>query len=120
MRRLLHGIWTEFRYRGFTLASWLAYRLPRRLVYWIGGRAGNAAYFILKRHAADTVSNMRRVLGEGASWQKVKRTAQDSFRNYGRLSVDFLRLPHMTDDEVYQVAGVPAGLENIDRALERG
>jgi KDO2-lipid IV(A) lauroyltransferase len=121
MKRLLHGTWTEFRYRMFTLASFLAYRLPRRFVYWIGARIGAIVYLvILKRHAANAVSNMRRVLGKGASWQRVKWTAQQSFRNYGRLAIDFLRLPHMTDQDVYDVAGIPRGLENIDGALAKG
>ena len=121
MRRLLHGVWTEVRYRGFTLASYLAYRLPIRFVYWIGARIGGLIYLvILRRHSANAVSNMRRVLGEKASWQRVKWTAQQSFRNYGRLAVDFMRLPHMSDDDVYRTAGIPAGLEHIDRALEKG
>jgi lauroyl/myristoyl acyltransferase len=120
MKKLIHTAWTEFRYGMFLLGSFLADRLPTRTVYWIGARVGGIVYLILKRHSADAVSNMRRVLGPDASWQQVKMAALQSFRNYGRLAVDFIRYPHLSDEDIYRVAGIPQGMENIDRALEKG
>ena len=120
MKRLLHHAWTEFRYRMYLTGSFLAYRLPLRFVYWIGERVGDFTYYALKRHAANAVSNMRRVLGKEASWQRVKHAARESFRNYGRLAVDFIRYPHLTDRDVFRAIGVPSGLENLRSALARG
>jgi KDO2-lipid IV(A) lauroyltransferase len=104
----------------YTLGSFLAYKLPLRFVYWVGTTIGDTFYLLMKRHAANSVSNMRRVLGNDASWQQVKHAARQSFRNYGRLAVDFIRYPHMNDTDVFHAAGVPEGLENLDKALERG
>jgi KDO2-lipid IV(A) lauroyltransferase len=120
MKRLLHHTWTEFRYRMYLTGSFLTDKLPMRVNYAIATVIVDWVYFFMKRHAANTVSNMRRVLGEQADWQTVKRVARDSFRNYVKLAIDFLRVPHMTDRDIYRAAGIPSGLENIDGALAKG
>src|SRR6266566_2400318 len=95
LRTAAKHLWVGFKYYLFRSTSWLAGKLPVRFSYAVATLIGDFVYFTWKRHSANAVSNMRRVLGPKASWQTVKRMSRNSFRNYCKTSVDFLRFPYL-------------------------
>ena len=62
---------------------------------------------------------MRRVLGPDAPWQAVKRAARNSFRNYAKTLVDFLRFPHMEQSEIDSAVPIRYGMEHLFEAQKR-
>jgi len=101
---------------GLTL---LAQRLPVRVAYSIASLVGDLLFLFWRRGRANTIDNMRYVLGPEATDLEVRRTAQRSFRNYMKVLVDFLRLPRTSDEEVERrVQG--EGWEHLERAFEAG
>jgi lauroyl/myristoyl acyltransferase len=120
MKKAVHHVWVGFRYWMYKLGSLLAAKLPAQFGYWVGNTIGDVVYFTMKRHSANAVSNMRRVLGEEASWQTVKETARDSFRNYAKTIVDFLRFPHLSTRDIHRVISRPDGMENLEAGFKRG
>lgn len=108
------------KYYSFKLASYLADRLPLRFSYSVAKLAGDVVYFGLKKHSANAVSNMRRVLGPDAPWQAVKHTARRSFRNYAKTIVDFFRYPSMEGDDLRVAVPLRYGVEHLLEAYDRG
>src|SRR6188508_408872 len=114
IRKVVHQAWVEFRYYMYRLGGLLSYRLPVRVGYGIANIIGDVVYFSMKRHAANAVSNTRRVLGQQAGWQRVKEVSRQSFRNYVKLSIDFLRYHHLSAAEIKEIITTPPdGMENL-------
>jgi KDO2-lipid IV(A) lauroyltransferase len=120
IKRASKHIWTGIKYWLFRSVSYLSGKVPLRFAYWVGAAVGDFTYFTWKRHSANAVSNMRRVMGDGASWQVVKETARDSFRNYAKTLVDFLRFPHLDMDDIDDAIRGQHGLDYLDQALSKG
>lgn len=120
VKRALNYVWQGIRYRTYRVFSYLSYRVPLRIGYWIGALVGDFIYLTWKRHAANAVSNTRRVMGKQASWQLVKETARDSFRNYAKTLVDFLRFPHLSFSELDDAIATKNGMEHLESALSGG
>jgi lauroyl/myristoyl acyltransferase len=116
----LNYVWQGIRYRTYRVFSYLSYRVPLRIGYWVGTLVGDFIYLTWKRHAANAVSNTRRVMGKEASWQVVKETARDSFRNYAKTLVDFLRFPHLSFSEIDDAIATKNGMEHLESALSGG
>lgn len=108
-----------FRYWGVLAVAWLAQRLPPGLGYWVAACIGDFVYLIWWRGRANTIGNFRRVLGDGVPDREVRRTARQSFRNYHRAMVDFLRLPRVRPDEAESLIE-GRGWEHLDGALAHG
>src|SRR5947209_1762387 len=119
-KNLTYNLWTSVRYWTYRSVSYLTGKLPVRFTYWIGNLAGDFVYLTWKEHSANAVSNMRRVLGENADWRVVKEVARDSFRNYAKTLVDFLRYPHLDLNDIQKALAKQSGWENLDKALAKG
>ncbi len=119
-KRALNHVWQGVRYQGYRFVSYLSYRVPLRIGYWIGTLVGDFIYLTWKRHAANAVSNTRRVMGKNADWRIVKEKARDSFRNYAKTLVDFLRFPHLSFEEIDEAIARKEGMEHLDEALSGG
>jgi KDO2-lipid IV(A) lauroyltransferase len=117
---VIHHLWTGFRYWSFRTVSYVSGKVPLKLSYWVGSVVGDVVYLTWKRHSGNAVSNMRRVLGESADWRAVKLAARDSFRNYAKTLVDFLRFPHLDVHDIRRAIPRQHGWENLDAALARG
>ena len=113
-------VWLGVKYWAFRGLSWLSRIVPLRLAYWVGTAVGDVVYFTWKQHSANAVSNMRRVLGDTADWRLVKEVARDSFRNYAKTIVDFLRLPYLDAEDIHKAVPLAEGWENLDKALGKG
>lgn len=120
LKKAAQPIWTGVRYWVYRSVSYVSGRVPVRFAYWVGTLAGDFVYLTWRRHSANAVSNMRRVLGEGADWQVVKEMARDSFRNYAKTLVDFLRYPHLDREDVDRAVPRQTGWQHLTGALERG
>jgi lauroyl/myristoyl acyltransferase len=120
LKKAAHHIWTGVRYWTYRSVSFVTGKVPVRFSYWIGKRVGDLVYLTWKEHSANAVSNMRRVLGDNADWQVVKEVARDSFRNYAKTLVDFLRYPHLELRDIQRAIPRQSGWENLDKALEKG
>ena len=120
LKKSVHHVWVNFKYYLFRSVSWLSAHLPRRFTYLVGNLVGDFIYFTWKRHSANAVSNMRRVLGPDASWQTVKRAARQSFRNYALTIVDFLRYPYLDKLDVEKAVPIREGIYRLFEARERG
>jgi lauroyl/myristoyl acyltransferase len=120
IRNAIQHIWVGFKYYFYKSTSYVSDKLPLRFTYWVGSLVGDLIYLVLKRHSANAVSNMRRVLGPDAPWQTVKHMARQSFRNYAKTMVDFLRFPHMNQTEINQAVPIRYGVEHLHAALKKG
>lgn len=120
MKNFIQSAWTGTRYWAFKVASFLSGKVPLRFAYWVGTIIGDIGYLFWKRHSANAVSNMRRVMGEGADWRVVKETARDSFRNYFKTLVDFVRFPHLDTEDIRKAIPTAGGWEHLDSALSKG
>jgi lauroyl/myristoyl acyltransferase len=113
-------IWTGLKYWGIRSLSFASNKVPVRISYWVGNLVGDIVYFTSRRHSANAVSNMRRVMGEDASWQAVKATARNSFRNYSKMMVDFIRFPHLDEDDINRTVIDQHGWEYLKRVHAQG
>src|SRR5512141_1998178 len=120
LKKAFHHIWTGVRYWTHRVFSFISGKVPVRFAYWVGNLVGDFVYLTWKEHSANAVSNMRRVLGDSADWRVVKEVARDSFRNYAKTLVDFLRYPHLDLDDIHRAIPRQSGWENLDKALAKG
>lgn len=109
-----------------TLTYW-AYRIVQRLagalpepigrgLFVLGGRV---AFAIAGERRANALANIARILGRDARDPLVRATAIEAFELYARYWFDAFRVPTVPPAEVdARMDG--AGLDQIDRALERG
>jgi lauroyl/myristoyl acyltransferase len=120
VKKATHHIWTGVRYWVYRGVSYASGRVPVRFAYWVGALVGDFIYLTWRRHSANAVSNMRRVLGDNADWRVVKEMARDSFRNYAKTLVDFLRFPHLDREDIDRAVPSQRGLNYLDEALGKG
>src|SRR6478672_11110109 len=84
----------SLKFWGFRTLSWLAGHLPLPFCYLVADRIGEFIYLFWHEHSGNAVSNMARALGPGASPAQIRRAARQSFRNYIRVLIDFIRVPY--------------------------
>lgn len=100
-------------------ASALLSVIPVRLSYALAGAIGEAYCVVRPSHSKWAAYNLSRVLNEPATSPTVRKVARQSFGNYARVLVDFLRLPHVAHSEIMAQASV-LDLENLARAAAYG
>jgi KDO2-lipid IV(A) lauroyltransferase len=87
-------------------ASALLSVIPVRLSYALAGAIGEAYCVLRPAHSRWAAYNLARVLNEPPTAPVVKKVARQSFGNYARVLVDFLRLPHVAHAEIMAQASV--------------
>lgn len=120
LKKAVNPVWQGTRYWVYRSVSYATGHIPLRFSYWVAALVGDFVYLTWKRHSANAVSNMRRVMGDQADWRVVKEMARDSFRNYAKTLVDFLRFPHLTFGDIERAISSQRGWQNLDKALSRG
>src|SRR5919201_2446187 len=120
IKKATHHIWTGIRYWSYKTLSFLSGIVPLRFAYWVGACVGDFGYLVWKRDSANAVSNMRRVMGDAADWRVVKETTRDAFRNYGKTMVDFVRFPHLDENDIRKAIAAQYFWEHLDKALSKG
>ncbi len=107
------------RYWAVRVASALLSVIPVRLSYALAGAIGAAYCFVRPSHSRWAADNLARVLNEPKTSPYVRKIARQSFGNYARVLVDFLRLPYAAHTEINASASV-TGLEALERAAAPG
>ncbi len=80
--------------------------IPVRLSYALAGAIGEAYCRVRPSHSQWAAFNLARVLNAPASSPYVQRVARQSFGNYARVLVDFLRLPYVSQADILAQASV--------------
>ncbi len=96
-------------------ASALLSIIPVRLSYALAGVIGEAYCLLRPSHSRWAAYNLSRVLNEPQSSPVVTKVARQSFGNYARVLVDFLRLPYLAHAEI-MAQGSVLGLDALARA----
>ncbi|MFM8999733.1 MAG: phosphatidylinositol mannoside acyltransferase [Actinomycetota bacterium] len=106
-------------YWGYRAVQRLAGALPEpvgRALFIVGGRV---AFRIAGERRRNVIANLARILGRDPQDALVRATAVEAFELYARYWFDAFRVPTLSPAEVdARMDG--AGLDEIDRALERG
>ncbi|MBI5956018.1 MAG: hypothetical protein HY871_03360 [Chloroflexi bacterium] len=106
-------------YWAFRLAGLVVPWVPPRLGYWLAGLGGSLAYRLDRRSARVVRSNLRRVLGPGATRVEIGRVAEQVFRNQAKNYFDLFRVPHLTLEQVERWVQVQ-GWERLQQAKAPG
>lgn len=106
-------------YRLVRAASFLLSVIPVRISYALAGAIGEAYCVIRPSHSRWAAYNLARVLNEPETSPVVRKIARQSFGNYARVLVDFLRLPYLEQPQILAQASV-LGLDELERAAAYG
>jgi len=85
----------------------------------IGNALGSTFYLVSGRYRGIALANLRAAFGGEKGGPEIKAIAREVFRHFARESLQFFRLLALTRDEIDALVEVD-GIENLDRALEKG
>ncbi|OGS23657.1 MAG: hypothetical protein A2297_05905, partial [Elusimicrobia bacterium RIFOXYB2_FULL_48_7] len=97
----------------------MANTMPLAFTFWFAGALADFVFFILKIRVTETVDNLKTAFGSGKTEKDLKKLARKVYRNFLMMSVESMRIPHMSDDEIKAVT-VMHGIEHIENALKKG
>lgn len=97
----------------------IAMCIPIRLGYAMACVVAEACYVFSSRDRIAVTSNVRAVLGAGATKEEIGRVTRDVFSNFAKYLVDFFRFSKIDIDYIKNMVAVE-GLENMDEALSKG
>lgn len=100
---------------GVLVVAWL----PLRLVYWLAKRGGELGYVFAGAARRNLQGNLRHVLGAAASQERLDAVSRQVFRYSAKNTVDMLRLPSITGEQVERLVTVH-GWEHLEAARARG
>lgn len=106
-------------YWTFRVCSFLAQAVPAPVAHAIGAMILSVVYYLWPRGRRNAILSMRQVLGPDAPESLVRRHARESFRNYARSVVEFLRFPKLTEEELADLVPDSFGWEYLEGALSR-
>lgn len=81
------------------IATWLARKAPLRGAYLCAGLAADLIFFGWREKRENTIDNMAHIL-RGADRGAIRTAARQSFRNYAKYVVDFLRAPNLRSEDL--------------------
>lgn len=108
---------TEF--FGFQFLKILFSVLPRPICLAIGGALGSLIYHIDRKHQQIALSNLNTAFGSRFSDEKQKKIAKASFRHFGRVFADIIKIRHMKQDKVLKSISIE-GSEHLEKAMLKG
>jgi len=93
--------------------------LPDPSVARLGVLLGDAVYAGSSRYRRIALKNLRQVFGGEWSEEEIQATARETFRNFGKSAIEFLRQSAMTAEEVRRKSGYD-GREHLEAARAGG
>lgn len=97
----------------------LARVTPRRLLLGLGTRAGDLGYLLNARHRKIALDNVHQALGPELAPAEARRIVRESWRHFGRITMDSLNFSRFTADCVGELVHYE-GLEHIRSAYAEG
>ncbi|MFH1690450.1 MAG: lysophospholipid acyltransferase family protein [Candidatus Eisenbacteria bacterium] len=93
--------------------------LPAAWARGVGAALGGFAFSVLRLRRGVVMQHLERVFAGERSHEELVRIARESYRNFGRMTFEYMRFPRMTPQDVEALITVTGG-EHIDAALEDG
>jgi KDO2-lipid IV(A) lauroyltransferase len=93
--------------------------LPRTVCLAIGGALGSLIYHIDRKHRQIALSNLKTAFGTRISAAEQKKIAKASFRHFGSVLADIIKIQHMKRDKILRLISIE-GTEHLDRATRKG
>ncbi len=93
--------------------------LPRPVCLAIGGALGSLIYHIDRKHRQIALSNLKTAFGTRISAAEQKKIAKASFRHFGSVLADIIKIQHMKRDKILRLISIE-GTEHLDRATRKG
>ena len=103
----------------FKLLKGIFFLVPRPLCLALGRGAGAFLYVVDRRHRRVALRNLETAFGAELPAAERRKIARASFRNFGALTADILKLFHLSDRRIAGLLRVE-GRENLVRALDQG
>lgn len=103
----------------YKIGIFLIQTLPLSISYLVANIIGSTFYLLHSKDRKIVANNIRVVLGEGVSEQKVRNTTRLIFVNFGRYLVEFFRGAKVNASYLKENITVE-GIENLKQALEKG
>ncbi len=97
----------------------LAQALPRRFALELGELMGAAVYRLKARDRRRALANLNAAFGGRRPRREIFRIARESFSMLGRSTMEILRLPRMTGEEIAALIDADS-FEPVERVLARG
>jgi KDO2-lipid IV(A) lauroyltransferase len=108
---------TEF--FGFQFLKIPFFVLPRPICLAIGGALGSLIYHIDRKHRQIALSNLKIAFGTRLSDAKQKQVAKASFRHFGSVFADIIKIRNMKQDKVLRFISIE-GTEHLEKAMLKG
>lgn len=117
MRRFKH--WLE--YQGTRFLFYLAQRLPLAFLLVLGAGLGKLTFSVLRIRRRVALENLACAFPEKSA-VAIKTIARRSYENFGRMMMEYLRLPKLSPEELLQRISfaIPRELNPYEQALALG
>ena len=93
--------------------------LPRPICLAIGGALGSLFYHADRKHRQIAQSNLNTAFGSRFSAAEKKKIAKASFRHFGSVFADIIKVRHMKMDKVMTFLSIE-GKEHLEKAIREG
>jgi KDO2-lipid IV(A) lauroyltransferase len=113
------GLRSRLEFAVFLGLKCLFFLFPRRLCLLLGGALGRLAYVLDKKHRQIALSNLGTAFPNQLSESQKKAIARNSFKNFGAVIADILKLPLLSEKKIGSFL-TSEGLENLEGALNEG
>ena len=112
----MRGFWKQIRYRIewilLKFLAWIVPVLPRGFLFFVADRLADLAWIFDRRSRETAMENLRAAFGNDPDWndERIRHTARDSFRYFGRAMMDLFWSPRLTKEQAkklirYEVMG---------------
>jgi KDO2-lipid IV(A) lauroyltransferase len=113
------SIHEKLEFFGFRILKILFSLLPRQICLAIGAALGSFVFHIDRKHRQISLSNLNIAFGSMFSDTKKKKIAKASFRHFGSVFADIIKIQHMKQDKVRRSLSIK-GAEHLEKALALG
>ncbi|OGS20333.1 MAG: hypothetical protein A2252_07870 [Elusimicrobia bacterium RIFOXYA2_FULL_39_19] len=93
--------------------------VPFKAAVWIAQALADFAFDVLKIRIKVTTENLKTAFGNKMTDEQIKVLAKKVYRNFMVTSMEFIRIPNMTYDEVRAMTTI-VGVEHLEKGLKRG
>ena len=96
------------------------YFFPRKIHMLFGRLIGDAAFFLIVKRRRLGLFNVRVVLGDSIGYSEARRIVKNTYRNLGKMAIEFLLMPFYTKDDIGKLIHGVEGIKLFDEILSEG